>query len=185
MHWMGQCEPFEPGVEVGGRVVDAVLRAAGELSPACQSRMEAALAAEGIDDPVPDAWYSQRSYLRALDAIVDAAGPQVVTAVGEQIPREVDWPRRVDSVPDGLGVLNETYQHNHRGGDIGYYDFEQKAASEGRVFCKNPYPCSLDRGVVAEVAEWLAPTDATVSITEAGETCRTEGDAECVYRVEW
>ncbi|WP_158058174.1 hypothetical protein [Halorussus halophilus] len=182
---MGRCEPFESGVEVRGDVVDAVLRAAGELSTAYQSRMEAALAEEGIDDPRPDEWYSQRAYLHALDAIVQSAGPQVVTTVGEQIPRNVDWPREVATAEDGLGLLNETYQDSHRGGDVGYYDFEQVAASAGRVFCKNPYPCALDRGVVAGVAEWYGENETTVSVTESGETCRTEGDAECVYRVSW
>lgn len=182
---MGQCEPFESGVEVRGGVVDAVVRAAGELSEAYRSRMESALAEEGMDSPAADGWYSQRSYLRALDSIVQCAGPQVVTAVGEQIPCEVDWPREVETISDGLGLLNETYQCSHRGGDIGYYDFEQVAESEGRVFCKNPYPCSLDRGVVVGVAECFGTPETSVSITEAGETCRTEGDAECVYQISW
>ncbi|MFC7081641.1 hypothetical protein [Halorussus caseinilyticus] len=147
--------------------------------------MQETLAENGIDEPEPDEWYPQQAYLDAFESIVDSVGSRTVTNVGKKIPENADWPPGIDSVAGGLESINEAYQMNHRNGDIGYYAFEKEGDSEGKVFCKNPYPCDFDRGIVTAVVEEFSPEDALVGVEEVSDQCRASGGNECIYQVSW
>lgn len=183
---MAPYEAFDQSVEVNGQIVRAVVEEGmGRFSDAYRERALTALVEEGIDDPSPGEWYPQQAWLNAFEAITDELQPHVLDRLGEQIPRVAAWPNDFDTVSGGLQSLNDAYQRNHRGGDIGYYRFEQVDDRTGEVMCYNPYPCPFDRGLIRGVAQQYAPVDAFVFIEETGTTCRREGDDTCEYTVHW
>jgi hypothetical protein len=182
---MAQFETFEADVEVNGQTVRSMLAGAGELSSVFEKRMEETLAENGIENARDDEWYSQQAYLDAFESVVDSIGSQTVKNIGKKIPENADWPPGIESATDGLSSVDDAYQMNHRGGEIGHYDFEKTGASEGVMTCRNPYPCDFDQGLVAGVAEKFSPDGAFVEVDEESETCRDDGGDECVYRVSW
>jgi hypothetical protein len=179
-------EAFDQDVEVKGQTVLRVVETAmGRFSEEYRDRANAALAEEDIVDPDPDEWYLQQAWLNAFETIADDLEPHVLDRLGEQLPSIAAWPTDIDTVPDALGSIDDAYQRNHRGGDIGFYRFTQTGDRVGDVTCHNPYPCPFDRGLIRGVAKQYAPVDAFVFIEETGDDCRREGGDACTYTVHW
>lgn len=183
---MAQFEAFDPDVEVHGQTILAVVDGAlSRFSAQYQERAREALAENGVEDPESDAWYPQQAWLDTFRVIADELEPHLLDRLGEQIPSIVDWPSGISGVEEGLRAIDDAYQLNHRGGDIGYYRFEPVAEQTGEVICRNPYPCLFDRGLVRAVAQRYAPVESFVYVEEKSEQCRREGDNACSYTVYW
>lgn len=183
---MAPYETFDSEVEINGQIVLTVVEEAmGKFSEAYRERAVAALAEQEITDPDPDEWYPQQAWLNAFETISAELEPHVLDRLGQQIPIVADWPNDIDGVPAGLRSINTAYQRNHRGGEIGFYQFEQTDETTGTITCRNPYPCPFDRGLIRGVAQKYAPVDAFVFIEETGSTCRRDGSDECTYTVYW
>jgi hypothetical protein len=183
---MAQYEAFDPGVEVHGETILAVVDGAlAQFSEEYQAMAREALAAHGVEDPEPDEWYPQQAWLDTFEVIAAELEPHLIDRLGEQIPAFADWPDGISSVEEGLATIDDAYRRNHRGGDIGYYRFEKTDERTGEVTCENPYPCEFDRGLVRAVARRYAPVEAFVFVEERGGRCRREGDAACTYTVSW
>ena len=183
---MAQYEAFDPTVEVHGQtIVNVVEKALTQFSAAYRDKARDALAREGITDPQPDEWYPQQAWLNAFKTVAADLEPHVLDRLGEQIPAVAAWPEEIQTVEEGLQSIDDAYQRNHRGSDIGYYRFEPTDQREGEVICNNPYPCEFDRGVIRAVAQRYAPVDSFVFLEERGQECRREGDDKCIYTVSW
>lgn len=183
---MAQFEAFDDDVEVHGRTITAVVEEAlGRFSGTYQERAREVLAENGVEDPDPDDWYPQQAWLNTFRAIADELEPHLLDRLGGQIPAVADWPSGISGVPEGLQSIDEAYQLNHRGGDIGYYRFERIDDQSGELISRNPYPCLFDRGLVRAVAQNYAPVESFVFVEENGDTCRRDGDNACTYTVYW
>lgn len=183
---MAQFEAFDADVEVHGQTIRSVVNEAlSRFSDEYQQRALEALSENGIEDPKPDQWYPQQAWLNTFRTIADELEPHLLDRLGEQIPTIVDWPSSISGVEKGLRSIDEAYQLNHRGGDIGYYRFEPIDDQSGEVICRNPYPCLFDRGLIRAVARQYAPVESFVFIEEDTDHCRREGDDACSYSVYW
>lgn len=179
-------EAFDRNVEVNGQTVLMIIEEAmGLFSDDYRNRAFTALAEEGISEPAPDEWYPQQAWLNAFETIANDLQPHVLNRLGEELPNVADWPNDFDSVPAGLQSIGDAYQRNHRGGEIGTYQFNQIDDQTGEVTCNNPYPCQFDRGLIRGVAQKYAPVDSFVFVEESGATCRRNGDDTCTYTVHW
>ena len=179
-------EAFDQNVEINGQTVLTIVEEGmGRFSETYRERAIATLAAEGISDPERKEWYPQQAWLNAFETMAEKLQPHVLDRLGEQLPEIANWPNEFETVPEGLQSIDEAYQRNHRGGEIGHYRFEQTGDRAGEVTCYNPYPCPFDRGLIRGVAKQYASVDAFVFIEETGETCRRDGDDTCVYTVYW
>lgn len=183
---MAPYEAFDRDVEVNGRTVLSVVEEAmGRFSAEYRDRALEALEAEGIEDPSPDEWYPQQAWLAAFETIAEELQPHVLDRLGEQIPDVAEWPDDPETVPEALRAVDDAYRRNHRGGEIGSYDFERVGDRAAEIECHNPYPCPFDRGLLRGAARDVAPVDAFVFVEEVGEGCRREGADACTYAVYW
>ncbi|MFC7073098.1 hypothetical protein ACFQJ7_12455 [Halovenus rubra] len=176
---MAQFKTFEDGVEVKGETVLAFINGTPMERTARQM-----LAENGIEDPQPEEWYLQQSYLDAFAEVADSVGENTVNRIGKKIPEDADWPPGIDSVVGGLESVNEAYQMNHRGGEIGSYDAEAIDETTVQITCNNPYPCVFDRGLLKATAEQFVDRG-VARVDEVGDSCRNEGGTDCVYEVTW
>lgn len=183
---MAPYEAFDSEVEVNGQIILTVVEEAmGKFSDAYRERAMSALAEQGITDPEPDEWYPQQAWLNAFETISTELEPHVLDRLGEQIPTVAEWPTNIDDVPEGLRSIDEAYQRNHRGGEIGSYQFERVDDRAAALTCRNPYPCPFDRGLIRGTVQKYASVDAFVFVEESGTTCRRDGDDQCQYTVYW
>lgn len=182
---MAQYETFDQDIEARGATILALENALSRFSEQYRTRAREALNEYGIEDPDSDAWYPQEAELNALETIAEELEPHILDRLGEQIPDAADWPGEISSVEDGLRSINEAYHRNHRGGDIGYYQFDKTAESRGVVECHNPYPCQFDRGLIRAVAKEHSPVESFVFVEEQSEECRRRGADTCTYTVHW
>lgn len=183
---MGQYEAFDQDVEVHGRTILAVIDdALARFSEEYRQTAREVLADNGIEAPAPNKWYPQQAWLNTIEAIAAELDPHLLDRLGEQIPDVVEWPSGISGVEAGLRSIDEAYQRNHRGGEIGGYRFERLDAQIGTVTCENPYPCLFDRGLIRAVARQYAPVEAFVFVEERGSACRRDGADICTYTVSW
>lgn len=183
---MAQFEAFDSNVEIHGRTVLAVIDGAlSRFSEEYRQLALDALAKNGVEDPAADEWYPQQAWLNTFEVIAASLEPHILDRIGEQIPGVVEWPTNVSGVEEGLKAIDEAYQLNHRGGDIGFYRFEPVDDQRGEMTCKNPYPCPFDRGLVRAVARRNASVETFVYVEERGAECRGDGDDACTYTVWW
>ena len=179
-------EAFDQNVEIKGQTVLSIVEEAmGQFSSSYQERAISALNQEGISNPEPDKWYPQQAWLNAFETIAKELQPHVLDRLGETLPNVAEWSNDFDTIPEGLQSIDDAYQRNHRGGEIGYYRFEKLDDQTGEVTSYNPYPCPFDRGLIRGVAKKYASVDNFVFIEETGETCRRNGDDTCVYTIYW
>lgn len=184
MSRVDRLEEFDGGAEAKGQTIMSIVAGAGEVSTVFEQKAEEILADNGIERLSPEEWYSLRDYLSALDDIDEEIGTDTITAIGEHIPEEAEWPPGVDSVAGGLESIAGAYEMNHRG-DVGSYEVEAIDDSSARVTCRNPYSCALDTGIVRGTAEKFSSPVAIVEVEEVGTQCRGEGGDACTYRVSW
>lgn len=182
---MAQYEPFETGVEARGDTLLAIEQALSRFSDEYQQQARQAMAEYDIEEPDPGAWYPQRAELNTLETIAEELEPHILDRLGEQIPDFAEWPSNISGVEAALRSINEAYQLNHRGGDIGYYEFEKTDDRTGEVECNNPYPCLFDRGLIRAVAREFSPVKSFVFVEERGDECRRRGADTCTYTVHW
>lgn len=183
---MTQYEAFDQNVEVHGQTILTVIDdALARFSEEYRLKAREALANNGVEDPAPDEWYPQQAWLNTIEAVAEELEPHILDRLGEQLPDVADWPDGISSVKDGLHSINTAYQRNHRGGNVGFYHFEQIDDQTGQVICKNPYPCLFDRGLIRAAAQRYAPVKAFVFVEERGDQCRRDGDDTCTYTVSW
>ncbi|MFC4447714.1 hypothetical protein [Halorussus aquaticus] len=142
---MPQYEAFNSEAEVNGRSVRSIVDGVGQFSSTYEQRVLEILDNHGLPNPTEGEWYSMQSYLDAFAELAETVGPKTVAKIGSEIPQVVEWPREVETVEDAMHALDDVYQMNHRGGEIGYYEFEKTGDSGGVMECKNPYPPNSTR----------------------------------------
>lgn len=178
----------DPTVEVNGRVACQAVDGLRELPDEDEAQGLEILAENGFEDPQPDDWYPLVELLNALEAIGTALGDEALTRLGTKIPEGVDWPSNVDSASGGFATVDEAYRLNHRGGEIGSYEFAEVADRERRVTCANPYPCAFDKGIIEGTLRAFSHNFSytpMVFLHETSDRCRADGGEECTYRVSW
>mgnify|MGYP006934483092 CR=1 FL=1 len=111
------------------------------------------------------------------------AGRRRSSTSGRSTPENAEWPPGVDTPLAALQSIDDAYQLNHRGGEIGSYEATDAGRDRARVRCENPYPCVYDRGLVLGTVE--AFSDDRATLREESDHCREDGGDVCTYVVEW
>ncbi|WP_132057304.1 hypothetical protein [Halorussus amylolyticus] len=174
----------DAAVEVSGSVVCQIREGVGDLPDSDASRADEILSRSGLDDPSPDEWYPLVELLDALDAV----GDEALIHLGTTIPEGVEWPPSIETASEGFATVDEAYRLNHRGGDIGYYEFAEVAGRDRKVICANPYPCAFDKGIIEGTLRAFGGEFSytpMIFLHETSERCRAEGGEKCTYRVSW
>jgi hypothetical protein len=174
---MPQFETVHADTKVKGQSLGSVVEGVSRLSAAYRERVLKVLDSNGIPEPQPDEWYSLPAALDSLDELVDTIGPKTVRTIGKEIPEVVDWPPQVDSVEVAMTGLDDVYQMYHEG-DVGYYEFEKTGETDGRMVCDNPYPASMDAGIVEGIAKKFSDTGAYVNVED-------DDSDVCAFTVSW
>lgn len=179
---MAQFKAFASNVEVNGETILSVMDGMG-VTKELAYRF---LAEQGIKDPQPGHWYSQQAWLNAFRMIAEKIGPATLLAIGKTIPENAKWPPNIDTIEKALVSIDIAYHLNHRGGDIGCYQFKSTGPKSAKVICHNPYPSEFDRGIIVAVARKFAPkgTFPAVKLDESAPT-RNKGADECTFLVTW
>lgn len=169
------------------RVAGASILAALDTLGMWRSRGAKILEEHGIVDPRPDEWYSFQAYLDALRFIYEKIGPATVGEIGKKLVAGNDFPSTIDSIDAALSTLDQDYRSRHSGADVGSFRYEPKGPREAAMTIRNPYPCELDRGVVAALVQRFRPAASPLARVDHvdEESCRKRGAPACVLRVTW
>jgi hypothetical protein len=178
-------KPFEassPKVEVNGETVLSVLAGMGAAS----TRAHRVLTTHGIPDPKPGQWYPQQAWLNAFKELSDTLGPNTLYQIGMKIPEQAKFPPQIQTIEQALAAINMAYQMNHRGGEIGSYEFKPAGNAGGKMVCRNPYPSDFDRGIIQAMANRFKPQGKTVTVELDGtQPTRKNGAESCTFNVKW
>lgn len=179
---MTQFKAFAPKVEVTGESILSVMDGMGVFKETAQK----ILADQGIINPKPGQWYSQQAWLDAFRTIAEKIGAATLLAIGKAIPANAQWPPQVDTIEKALASIDVAYHMNHRGGEIGSYQFIPTGPNSCRIICRNPYPSEFDQGIIYAVAHKFAPKGVSPSV-KLDETApmRNKGADSCVFLIAW
>ncbi len=193
---MAEFIAFDTTAEVNGQTILSVL----DGMPGFETTARKILKDHGIDAPTPDSWYPQQSWLDAFKHIALKVGDAVLTNIGKKIPENAEWPPHVNSIVTALESIDIAYHMNHKakgkilfdpatgavGDGIGSYKYELLAENSVKMTCKNPYPCSFDRGILKAIAEKFKPLGYKLAFKEnVAKSCRKQGDHYCTYLITW
>lgn len=171
------------GAEVIGRSPLSYIDASESVGQMMGKQTRYKLAAYGLEDVRPDEWYSLKAPLAMLYDMREEYSEVTMWNMARNVPEHVEFPPEIDDVATALYAIDEAYHTSHRGGDIGFYEFDLTDESEGTMVCENPYPCDFDRGLIEGVARKFA--NKPVQIDEIGDQCRSAGGRYCEYRISW
>lgn len=179
---MSQFRAFSSDIEVKGELLKPVVEGMGVY----RRKALQILLANGISDLSSERWYSQQSWLDALEEIVDIIGHEYLYVVGQKAQERAELPPDVNTIEKGLSAIDRVYRENHRGGEAGAYEFHNIGSTSAKVICRNPNPCHYDKGIIEAMATRLKP-NCTLPIVEhdENEPCRAKGDESCTYQIFW
>jgi len=178
---MTQFQAVTPDIEVNGQTVIAFIAGMEHY----QHRALEILERNGIANPRPGEWYSQQAWLNAFKTIAEEVGPYTLYCIGTKIPEHAQFPDGIDSLESALRSIDIAYHLNHRGGEIGSYQFHHSPDGTMHFFCDNPYPCEFDRGIIEGMARRFEPPGRHINVRhDDSAPCRNRGDDSCRYRIE-
>jgi hypothetical protein len=179
---MAQFEAFAPGVEVSGEAVLSLL----DAMAVCRELAQRILADHGIRDPKPGEWYLQQTWLDALRTIAEKVGSATLFAMGKGAFERAKWPPDIDSLEKAMAFVDVAYHRNHRGGEIGSYQFKSTGPKSGKMVCHTPYPPDFDRGRITAAARKFAPKGSFLQVTlDETASTRNKGADSCTYLISW
>jgi hypothetical protein len=148
---MAQFVPFAPNVEVNGETVLATVNAFPEYMRKIALDI---LKKNGIENPAPGIWYSQKAWLDSFKEVSLKFGSNTLFEIGKAIPANAKFPPEINNIEKALASIDVAYKMNHRNGDIGFYKLVSHDANTKILVmnCKNPYPCDFDRGIITTMA---------------------------------
>ncbi len=174
-------ETYDEDVEVNGQTIQTVIEGMS-IEPKARDYLDE----EGIEDPQSGEWYPQQAWLNAFQKIAEDTGDATLKRIGRKIPENADWPPGIDSVCEALDSIDKAYHMNHRGGEIGSYDFEKTGDNSGEFVCDNPYPDAFDEGVIEETAKQFAENKLKVNVeVDDSKPTRDGGADSTTFLVEW
>lgn len=185
---MAEFKAYERGVEVLGEVLAAFI--AG-FPKGTEKMGLAILERHGIKDPRLGQWYPLQSFLDAMKEISNKFGGHLLSRIGEQIAINAVLPPGLDSLEKCLGSIDVAYHMNHRGGEIGHYNYTQEDSQGGlqraKMVCPNCYPCVFDFGVIEGFSQRFKPAEAVGIVVrhDDSQPCRRKGDDSCTYIISW
>jgi hypothetical protein len=180
---MAEFVGFDPIVQVSGEAVSAVVHGMG----GAKWKALKILAEHNIHDPKWEMWYLQKNWLSAFREISETFGQETLHAIGLKIPENAKFPPDIDTIENALRSIDVAYHMNHRGGEIGIYGFESTGPRSATMVCRNPYPCSFDRGIIEAMAVRFKPDDSVAVSVQHDDSapCRRHGADSCTYLVTW
>lgn len=168
-------------VEVSGRVVLALVNVMG----AFRNLSLGILREAGIERPEEAEWYPLRSFLAAFDGMMEKIGPNTLSAVGRQIVAQAPFPPEVDSPTKALLSLDHAYRSEHRGGEVGHYEFTPRDGASGTMISTSPYPENFDRGLIRALVEKFEPDGLIDVHLDERPASRGRGPDTRTYSVSW
>ena len=136
----------------------------------------------GTDTIDPDTAYPATKYIDTLRSIETEMSAQVLRKVGRFMMENAKWPTNIENLEQGLASINIAYRMNHTPNtkaDIGEYKFKKIDDNTFEIHCDNPYPCSLDLGIIAGVTNAF---DRKYFVSH-GDGCREKGGMKCIYTI--
>jgi hypothetical protein len=178
-----QFKAFDPDVEVNGAAVLSVIDGMGGF----QNKAREILANHGIENPKAGCWYNQQAWLDAFSTIAETLGSKALYNIGRKIPENAVWPPVVEDIRSALSSINVAYRMNHRGGQIGSYDYLEIDDNSARIICNNPYPDEFDRGIISAVADKFKPEGTFMVEVKQDDSLpnRTEGGEFTSFIICW
>jgi hypothetical protein len=190
-----QFKSFEPGIEVNGHTVLAVVDGFGMVSSLSKIHFRNADLDEEID---PEKWYPQDNWLKAFQSIAKLHGDNTLFNIGVKIPQNAIFPPWVKDIDTAIQSIDIAYHMNHRKNNkvlfdpengkiddgIGNYGY-RRIEGESMIIseCNNPYPCNFDHGIITTMANKFEPS-AKVTHDDS-KSCRKNGAESCTYIITW
>lgn len=158
------------GVLVSGSVIQAFLES---FSGVFRKEATSFLKEAGINEALPEKWFSLDSYLKVLYRVERDMGKNITRQVGRKILSNAVFPPNVVDLESSLTVLNIAYHLNHsldgvkpmfdmeKGvmeSGIGDYLFHKRSDKDWVMECQNPYPSSFDFGLLESFINRFEPS---------------------------
>jgi hypothetical protein len=184
---MAQFKSYSPDVEVLGESVQAFI----EGFPAGLADVgKQILGKHGINNAEPGKYYPLQSWLDAMKEVADTMGTSILRRIGEEIANNAKLPPGLDTLEQFLEVIDQAYQMNYKGGEIGHYDYsyegENSGLKRGKLVISSPFPCAYDWGVLEGFATRLKPSGSDVVVSQdETQPKRSEGADSSTYLVSW
>ena len=186
---MAEFKSFSPAVEVTGEVLMAFLAGFPQEFRSSGLRI---LEKHGVAEPRTKEYYSLQNLLDAMKEISDTFSAQMLSRIGEQIALHAVLPPGIDDLQKCLESIDIAYHMNHRGGEIGSYDYKLLEPEGGlgkatMTTCPNPYPCAFDWGVIEGFAKRFKSSGSydVVVRHDDSQPCRRKGNESCAYVITW
>ncbi|BDS12464.1 hypothetical protein [Aureispira anguillae] len=175
-------EPFDFNAETLGQ---AFLPAIFSLPGFVKNNMLKLLAAQDVTDLQTENWYPVKSILDFYAQVIENYGPNTIFDLGKAIPENAVFPPGIDSIGNGLGLIDTAYNMNHRNGYLGFYKLVSHDEAEKKIVmqCYNPYPCDFDRGLLTSMARKFK-LGVRVMVDES-KPSKKKGDLESWYIVSY
>ncbi|MFW5659459.1 MAG: hypothetical protein ACOCZ8_05735 [Bacteroidota bacterium] len=170
----------DPNVEVSGALALSFIHA-NEFGADLRREI---LEDNGIEDPSPESWHPWPQMMGFLEQLESEIGERSVWQLGVTVINNIEPPKPVHNIKDGLEALDLILQATHRGGDIGHS--KVKSFNEAERFAllevTVPYPTIGLKGYFTGLARKSGEFfDIKVDVVEVD----PDNNANRIFKVSW
>src|SRR5688572_7792361 len=162
-----QFKAFEPGIDVYGSSLDAIVEAFKLFPSIALKRLVShgigTVNAKGEIVIDREGWYPQASWLAAFEGFATTVGTRALFQIGQHVPKHAIFPPSITDIRSGVASIDVAYHMNHRKNGKPMFDptTGQKTKGIGRYgmadggelkiisTCETPYPCDFVRGILS------------------------------------
>lgn len=179
---MKQFVASSPDVEVNGKSVCAIINQLKTLKTYAIELLET----KAIIDIQPDHWYNQQAWLNVIKIISERLGNDELYAIGLRVYDNALFPSSINDVSSALAIIDTAYHMNHRNGEIDHYSYQRNSENAGTMICTNPYPDSLDQGIITSMAQKFNPNNTLVEVEiDRTKPIRDQGGDSTTFLICW
>ncbi|MBI4962265.1 MAG: hypothetical protein HY913_03230 [Desulfomonile tiedjei] len=185
---MPEFQSVDPDAAVVG---DLILGFVDAFPPQARDVALKLLEWNGIRDVLAAKFYPLQSVLSTMQDVSETFGSSMLFCIGEQFAMNAKLSSNIASLEACLASLDEAYRRDHKGKEIGSYEYSCEVIdgylAKAKMVCKTPYSCSFERGMIEGFVQRLKPTNCTDVFVRSVESegCRKNGGASCTYFISW
>lgn len=135
----------------------------------------------------PDTWYPAQKWMAVFNEMGSQSGGMFnFVAVGMSVAEKLPIPPEMSTLEAVLENWNALYQMQHRGGDIGYVDFEKRSDKHYVTIHNHLYPDDFNYGLAYGFAKRFSPAGTHFTVKyDDHEPRLDEGGERTLIHVTW
>lgn len=165
--------------KVKGEVILDTLEASGIF----KRRANKVLEKHNLYDVQTNQWYDLDKCVSYLKELQELFGPNTMKIIGDKVISNKKFPKQIKTLEDALTSLDKVYKSNHRGSNIGKYEYHNLTEKHYTISSTTPYSDAFDQGLILGLTKSFSNGKRYKVEIDKTKASREQGNSFTLYNI--